>query len=111
MRKNVVLFFYRLIDINGDDGDSERPSGEVEDHGLIMVEHDSGDAISSGQTKPMMKETGGLRHHPAELGIRVAAMDVSVVIVIGEKWAIGLGGMMDAGGEEFGKARPWRRPR
>src|SRR6476661_5137018 len=111
MFKNVALLFYGLFNVDGDDGQSQGPGGEVEDHGLIVVEQHGGNAISTGETESMMKEGRGLFDQPAKLGIGVAAIDVPLVIVIREEWSIGYGGMMHAGTEEFGKGGPRERPR
>src|SRR2546423_14311476 len=106
MLKNVTLFLHRLVNVYGDDGESQGPRGKVEDHRLIMVKQHGGDALSTCETEPMTKKGCGLLDTPAKLSIGVAALNVPLVIVIREEWAIGHDRMADARVEEFGKRRP-----
>jgi hypothetical protein len=107
MFQDKPLLVCGLFDVNRNDRDARYPSGKIQHHGDVMVEQNRRQTVPAPEPDLVMEKRGRPLDHCAELGVAVCAVELSIVVVVGQKQPADQRPIVDTGLEEIRKRTPW----
>src|SRR5574341_2507080 len=109
MLQDKAFLFRGLLDIDRDHRDSRNPGRKVQHDGDVVVEQNRRKMIPTSEPNLIMEKGCRALDHRAELRIAVCAVELSVIVVVDQKWSIDQVPIVDAGLEEVRERTPRQR--
>ena len=107
MLQDKALLVCGLFDVNRDDRDARAPGGKIQHHGDVMVEQNRRQTVPAPEPDLVIEEGDRPLDHRAEFSVAVGAVELSVIVVVGQERSVDQALIIDAGFEEIRERTPW----